>query len=424
MKHIPKVKYSMKRYVGEGARLECEIKASNELLKQFYSIHPFISKDLLDIQSHYRHTIQTLHFNNSESLLYNIALNIFPLTKEDFGIYRAGVRLYQNSNEKVPSQSAHQLYDEIELCMCEFSVSQIDDYYIYTDVPVGGLLRFRELFLIAVSNSSNVRVEHIVNGVQLDLIPGITPKCCLNAIQSTTGNVLNMTLLKYSDYSSNTVDIFEIVATLCLCPSMFGIHRIRLVHDLYDPEEQKWITLEFMHPQITVVYPTLPALPWIHISGQDKNLIEISKNDKDFALFNGTLLQYVQSAKHTEFGLLNTLVDIIFNGAAILFVSAMYCPLYLVNVMIRIIVTNAIRKQRQQIHGCSNENPVSTIDTEKYMYAYDAFISYAEDDRQFVMETLQPILNQHRLRVFLGDDDLPPGPRLENSLTIIKQTKI
>ncbi|KAL3888280.1 hypothetical protein ACJMK2_000651 [Sinanodonta woodiana] len=430
--HVKKI--AMKRYIGEAARLECEFKVGVEIFEYIYLIRPFISKNRLDIQNSYRHTIQTLYLNKSESLVYTIALDISPLAKEDFGIYRAGIRAYLDSGENILLTSAHQLYHQIEYYLCVFSVSQIDEYYTYNDVPVGGLLHFRDLFLTAVSNSSKVRVEHIVNGVKIDLVPEITSKCCLNSLQSATGTTSNMKLLKHLHYSSNTVDIFEIVATICVCPSLFGIHRIKLIHDLYDPEEQQWKTLEFMHPQITVVYPTSPALSWIHIYEQEINLIEISKEEKEFSLFNGSMFQYLQNTKHIEFCVINTLEDIILIVSAILFLTVMYWSLivclYILNVVIMLILTNETSFQQergqycQQIHGRSNENLVLTCNTNITMYEYDAFISYVEEDIQFVMETLQPILSQHRLRVFLGDDDLPPGPRLDNSLTVIKQTKI
>ncbi|KAK3606600.1 hypothetical protein CHS0354_026940 [Potamilus streckersoni] len=430
---------TFERYIGEGIRLPCrfsyKIPRSDRLsmgmseikTTKGMSIIPFFTKDNEDIGNSFKQTVHVSLEEDNDLINYDIKLDIYSLDPFDFGVYRGGLKVVFISD----GRCVHKIRRVMELYSCVFNITQVSEYYSYVDVPVGGLLAFKDLFARVVPNEDILHVEHFVNGIAWNDSADTVSKCCLESANVFKSG-RDLTISKDSVLSFEITDVYEISGEICVCSFIYGIHRFKLYHHLFDQKNKFRKTLEFWHPHVTVVYPKSSNLLWDTISENEYNLIDKSKKDKNFSLFHGSTFLILQSKMDRDHLIMQyfetflnwmtfcvLLVSIIYYwGYSMVFVD---WTQHLMSEKLGIIVHLQLPEAGGNLADFgSRRDAIATVSDG---FVFDVFVSYVEEDRCFIVEELFPFLVKRNQQVCLDHENLPSGPLIANVQQAVRSSK-
>ncbi|KAL3888277.1 hypothetical protein ACJMK2_000648 [Sinanodonta woodiana] len=411
----PLTKHLIRAYPGEEVELECSIQIVSQGFEHVRALSVFVLHEYVEVRNSPRHILQIPDVILQYGSIATWSLTLHDLQSDDFGVYRAGLRTVRpiNTTRSASSVTMYQCVNIWDDYACVFNLSRIVDYYEYAHAP-----------------SEYLRVEHYINGIPLSMIPNITSDCCLPsvhffAVVMWNGSPLNLTWNK----NTNDTKHSEFLGMVCMCSSLYRIHRFKLYDDIYDKQRKMWTTSEYWHPQITVVYPTTSMLPWKARSERESRLFESSKNEKNFSIFEGTAFELLQSNLEQDFVWMQVIDSCLILGLfCIIIVVGILSLLYVLRLMSTIRgyayeKLGLIIRVKLPDTGGNLANTLPMRD-EWQFYNYDVFVINVEAERQFVLKELYPILEERQLSVFLGEEHLPPGPKTKNlkhALTISKK---
>ncbi|KAL3888278.1 hypothetical protein ACJMK2_000649 [Sinanodonta woodiana] len=420
----------IERFVGEGIRLPCiftyKIPRSERLLMsiseirttQRISIFPFFTKDNAVISNSSKQSVHiSVNDEDNDLIKYHIYLDIYALETVNFGLYRGGLKFVFHSD----CRCIHKKVQVTELYMCAFNITEVTEYYHYIDAPVGSLLTFKDLFLRGVPNEDSLHIEHFVNGISFN-DSDTSVKCCLSSAKVFKDG-RDLTISKVSSLSFELSDIYEIGGEICICSTMYGIHRFKLYRYNFNQKYNLRKTLEFWHPHITVVYPKSSNWIWGTISDKESDIMDKSKRDKNFSLFNGETFQYLQSKMDLEHSIMKYFETCLYIGTACaLMVSLLY--IWGHSMAFGDLLQRFLSEKLGIIVHLRLPDPGGNladlgvrryaIATFRQTFEFDVFLSYVEEDRRFVVEELISFLEEQNQRVCLNDENLPSGPLIRN----------
>ncbi|KAL3888286.1 hypothetical protein ACJMK2_000657 [Sinanodonta woodiana] len=331
--------------------------------------------------------------------IYTWSLTLLEIRSYDFGVYRAGLRSLQRLGTTCSSAS-ETMYQSIivrDEYACEFNLSHIVDYYKYVNAPVGALLSFARLHIH--SKSDFLRVEHYINGKPLSMIPNITRKAVLFFFSEVIWTGMPLYLPRTKMIYDLNLQQSEVLGEVCMCSSLYGLHRFKFYNDIYDIKRNTWITSEFWYPQITVVYPSPSIMPWKYRSKLESKLFDSSKNERNFFIFEGPAFELLQSNLDDDFVVMEVI-----DRCLILYLFCIIIALACLSLfyLLRLVST---------FKGYAYERLGLIIRCQ--CYHYDVFILNVDDDRTFVLYELYPVLAERQLSVLLSEEHPRPGPKLD-----------
>ncbi|KAL3888263.1 hypothetical protein ACJMK2_000634 [Sinanodonta woodiana] len=429
---LPLKKELKEAYTGENVEFSCSIDLNLNPDVRLYSFSLFFTHNSIEVINSQRRKLYLPDEKIKNGSFYKFSLKLFDIRSEDFGIYRAGIRTILPYGDPF-SIFSHTIYDRVlvsEDYVCVFNLSCVVDDYEYVDVPPGALLSFQNFYMQRMGDY--LRVEHYVNGIPMNMMSNISFMCCLPSVifimkiwdqiplNLPSLYMIDDKLMKYADAR----------AYVCMCPSLYGIHRLKFYNDIYDVQRKIWITSEIWHPHITVVYPMSSNLPWRSISERETSLINKSKNERNFSIFEGAAFELLQSnmdddlalTSYFEIGTMLTIVCIIL---CVTFASFMYFLKYTASLRAFMYKTLGLMlKVRPPDTGGNLANDIQIRD-DSQTYNHDVFVLNVDDDRDFVICELHPAFEDRHLTVCYSEENLPSGPKIENiKLALANSNKV
>ncbi|KAK3604311.1 hypothetical protein CHS0354_021575 [Potamilus streckersoni] len=429
---LPLTKHLIHAYPGEEAELNCCIQVRLPGNGHVNALSLFFEQDSVQVRNTLRRRIHLPDEKIQNGSMYTFSLTLLDIRSEDFGLYRAGLRTVTRfgSTCSVSFATMYQCVDVRDEYACVFNLTRIDEHFEYVDAPVGALLYFEHLYLR--SKSDYLRVEHYVNGMPVSITSNISSKCCLPSVQFISEVVWHVGTLNLpwnNMVYDKHLQLSEVLGMVCTCSSLYGIHRFKFYNDIYDTHRKKWMTSEFWHPQITVIYPKSSNMPWNSISERESRLIDSSKNERNFSIFEGYAFELLQNNLDEDFVLMKTI-----DNCLILWVFCILISVAFLSFFYFLKLVSTFREYAYERLGLiirvkfpdtgGNLANVLPIRDDFQCYHHDVFVLNVDDDRTFVLHELHPVLLKKKLSVFLSEEDLPPGPTIENlkqALTISKK---
>ncbi|KAL3888284.1 hypothetical protein ACJMK2_000655 [Sinanodonta woodiana] len=432
MSSLPYTKHLKEACTGESVEFSCYIGVNVKADIRLYSLSLFFTHDSIEVINSQRSTLYLPDEKIKNGSFYTFSLRLFDIRSEDFGIYRAGIRIIMPYGYPF-STMYHTMYDRVvirEEYLCVFNLSRVMDQYEYVDVPSGALLSFKNFYIPRMGD--HLRVEHYVNGIPLNMIPNISSVCCLPSVilYMEIWNQIPLYLPSIYMTDDKFMKYAYVSAYMCLCSSLYGQHRFKIYNDIYDKERKVWITSEMWHPQITVVYPMSSNLPWNSLSEKEKSVINKSKNERNFSIFEGAAFELLQSNIDDDY-IVMSYFEI---GTTLLIVSIIFCVTY-TTFKYLLKCTSSVKVYMYKMLGLmvnvippdtggNLANDLHTRDDYK-TYNHDVFVLHVDDDRDFVIRELHPAFEDKHLSVFDSEEDLPSGPMIENiKLALANSNKV
>ncbi|KAL3888208.1 hypothetical protein ACJMK2_000584 [Sinanodonta woodiana] len=432
MSSLPYTKHLKEASTGESVEFSCSIDVNLKADIRLYSLSLVFTHDLIEVIHSQRSTLYLPDEKIKNGSFYTFSLRLFDIRPDDYGIYRAGIRVIRPYGNPLYTLS-QTIYDRVlirEEYFCVFNLSRAMDQHEYVDVPSGALLSFENLNMQRMGDY--LRVEHYVNGIPLNMIPNISSKCCLPSVVFIMEIWNQIPLYLPSIYMTNDklMKYAEVRASVCVCPSLYGIHKFKFFNDIYDKRRKVWILSEFWHPQITVVYPKSSNLPWNSMSEKETSLINTSKNERNFSIFEGAAFELLQSntdddfavMKSIEIGIMLILVCIISYITLASFNFLLKCTsLLLAYTYTKLGLMLNVRRPDT---GGNLANALQVRD-DSQTYNHAVFVLNVDDDRDFVICELHPAFEDRHLSVCYSEEDLPSGPKIENiKLALANSNKV
>ncbi|KAK3592438.1 hypothetical protein CHS0354_017236 [Potamilus streckersoni] len=421
MKSVPLTKQHKEACLGEKVEISCSLRVILPIEYRLHSLSLFFTQDYSEVINSPRKRIYVPDEKIKNDSFYKFSLTLFDIRSEDFGIYRAGLRTIIHHGYPF-SVSSESIYDNVSVredYVCVFNLSRVIDHYEYLDIPPGALLSFEHFYLQSMGDY--LRVEHYINGIPLNMMPNISSKCCLPSVSFVMEIWYQMPLNLPSIYMiyDKFMKRSEVRALVCACSSVYGIHSFKFYNEIYDWKKKVWITSEFWHPHITVVYPTSSNLPWKSISESENRLINRSKSERDFSIFEGAAFEILQSKIDDDFIVMKYIeICLIVIIVCVLVSVTIASWTYLLKLQSTLqayayVKLGLILRVRLPDTGGNLANDLQ-IRNHLQTYNYDVFVLNVDDNRDFVIHQLHPAFEALQLSVFLSEEDLPSGPKLEN----------
>ena len=208
-----------------------------------------------------------------------------------------------------------------------------------------------------------------------------------------------------------------------LCGSGYGWHRIYMIRELYDATRNTSKLIELLYPVEILVLPKRrnfwwsSLFPFVNNTDYYKEIAQEILNSNSSMKIEEKVLKLIRSSELNAFYFETT-----FNICQLVFVISI-----IINVCGK--VFNAyikyINDGLEKIHQLSNcsllPTPEDTNETRRGnegKYDYDIFVSHSEDENDWIIHTLVPLLeNDLQLKVCFPDRDLEPGQRMMESYT-------
>ena len=380
------------------------------------------------------------HITSSGTKLYGSNLTILGIEEQDFGIYACVQNIVARKSQ---NENMTQIF---KLEMQRYILIEIERYVNVTYAPLGNVLRIMNVD-VNILNDSPVLGFYTINNIPADQVckPG-EPACAAHLPVSLLlrsiwyGYLETVSYIfwpqvpnedgqfecKQNLFRHGSVHESNFKWTYCLCSSAYGWHRVYMIRQLYD---SKWNTskmIKLLYPIERLVLPK-GRYSWLSLLFPFMNNTELYEEITQEAVMSNTraaieerILKLIRS---------NELNIFIFD--TFLYFGQLICVLVFM-IKVRRIVVNAYCKYivyvgLNFINNWPNvpflKSPEDMNETKEYAkdeYEYDMFVSHSEDENDWIIHTLVPLLeNDSQLKVCFPDRDLEPGQRMMESYTAV-----
>ena len=411
---------SFDRYEGEDVRFQCNyiwnITESN--IEQYWGFNN-VPLNLTD--KHRTESVLVTQSADGLKVTIKFTLSIFYLENGDFGNYDCVVSDASEEGNK----------------MCAYTLRKIKSIKDVMNIPVGNSVSIFNVPFQLLNNDS-LTAYYSVNNVSIYQVCGADEAKCSMALRVDIWKdmflyyglesfddiltIFNVLIFGYTIppvLQSKAYDptIIEHHFKFCQCSSAYGWHRIDIFREAYNERTNTTEILEVHFPvsRLVLPEPRRSLFPFVDDTELYEQLkLEALKKDNSFAI-DENILKLIR-ANETKVAIFDTimvcLLSIVFLTAVIVItgkVSAEYFKLAIKPGLHR------IRKMYDSEFGEMRLGDFMLDDKDDDVI-YDVFVSHSEDENDWAIRVLSPLLEERlRLRVCFPDRDFEQGQNIFDS---------
>lgn len=425
-KKFPFDRKKVYRYIGEDVEMVCKFTVikTNVVSAKLFDPAWFFRE--AKIRNDSRYSICNNYYQSEENVNVHSLLKIKYLKDSDFGEYVCSrpTTTFQYKLNKYGGIEEEFLITKPTINVFSLNQIRMKPRIIYRFV--GNLIASEYFFLYNSEDDINdLSVVYTVNDKPLDEVcPGFQTQPCSLGASLLKFNIRFAADLFDWDGESNFpfIDIGEVRNTglkrgifyFCLCSSGYGIHRVVFIRKLHSGKGKRQKNEEILHPFVFIVLPqSTQSLLRLHDDTYlYANIEKLVQDDANFDVIENKvqdIIEFVKANEEKVFTMANVIQTVILICCVIFFyiltltVSHWYGRLFIVYLPRRVFIPQLILLDAE---------PLLAIE----QYEFDVFLSFSEEENNFVTEILVPFLEDNcHLRICVPNRDFAPNRSIFSS---------